>query len=112
MKHTLRFAADDKKTFDAVRKGAKSIETRAATDRYRKIKTGDILVLVCAGKRLEKKVLRVRHFKTIEGLFRAIPIKKIDPFASSIQDARKTYHGYPGYRDKIRKFGIMAFDLN
>lgn len=111
MRYTLRFAAKNKETFDAVKKDIKTVETRAATERYRKVKAGDILVLVCGRERLEKKVLRAKHFKTVENLFRTIPIRKVNPFANSLKEAKETYYGYSEYREKIRKFGLMAFEL-
>lgn len=110
-KYTLRFAAVNKRNLDAIRTGLKTVETRAATKKYRYIKSGDILALVCGRQKLEKKVLRARHFKTIDGLFRSIPMKKINPFVKSVKEAKETYYGYSGYREKIRKFGLVAFDL-
>ena len=29
----------------------------------------------------------------------------------SIEEATKAYHSYPGYEEKIKKFGLIAFKL-
>lgn len=64
-KYTLRFRAINKDTFLNIKSGKKTVETRAATERYRDIKDGDLLVLVCGENRFEKRIKKVRKFKTI-----------------------------------------------
>ena len=54
-KYTLRFRKTDKGIFNDIKHGLKTIETRAATDRFRPIKAGDILIFVCGKERFEKK---------------------------------------------------------
>ena len=105
----LRFRARDRKNFEEVRRGLKIVETRAATERYRKIQAGDQLVFVCGRARLAKLVKRSKHFDSIGAMFRAVGYKKIMPSASSAIEVRKIYYGYPGYKEKIRKFGIVVF---
>ena len=109
--YTLRFRAIDKKNFDELKKGLKSVETRAATVRYNAVQKGDVLVIVCGKARIEKKIKRVRHFASIAALTKAIPYKKINPSARSIAEVVKMYYGYPGYKEKIKKFGIVAMEL-
>ena len=70
---TLRFRAKNKRNLLEIKEGLKSIETRAATDKYRDIKRGDVLVLVCGKQRIERQVGNVRIFKTINALFRKVP---------------------------------------
>ncbi|HTP57050.1 MAG TPA: hypothetical protein VMJ72_02085, partial [Candidatus Paceibacterota bacterium] len=103
--------AVDRRNFDEIRGGLKSVETRAATVRYRDIQKGDMLVIVCGTARITKNVKRVRHFASIAAMFKAIPFKRIMPSARSAAEARGTYYGYPGYKEKIRKFGIAALEL-
>jgi ASC-1-like (ASCH) protein len=38
-----------------------------------------------------------------------IPYTKIMPSVGSIAEMRKVYHGYPGYREKLEKYGVVAF---
>jgi ASC-1-like (ASCH) protein len=44
-------------------------------------------------------------------MFKIIPFKKIMPSTDTPAEARKIYHSYPGYKEKIKKFGLVAFEL-
>ncbi len=103
----LRFRAVDKDNFEEIRSGVKSIETRAATDKYRKIVKGDTLLIVCGKEKLEKKVKKVKIFKSLK----ALPRKKIMPWTKSFAEMQTAYYSYPGYKDKIKKHGVIAFYL-
>ena len=107
----LRFRAVDKDNFDKIKKGLKIVETRAASMRYRDIKKGDIIVIVCGKQKIIKQIKRARHFKTIESMLKAIPLKKIMPSVKLIADARKVYYSYQGYKNKIKEFGLIALEL-
>ena len=110
-KITLRFRAADKDNFKEIKDGLKTVETRAATTRYKDIQKGDILVMVCGKQRIIKQTKRVRHFKTIESMLKAIPLKKIMPSIKSVAGARKVYYSYQGYKEKIKEFGLMALEM-
>ncbi len=107
----LRFRGVDNDGFDEIKNGLKTVETRAATTRYRDIKKGDIIIIVCGKQRITKQVKRARHFKTIENMLKAIPLKKIMPSIKSVIEARKVYYSYPGYKEKIKEFGLIAWEL-
>lgn len=110
-KRILRFKLRDRNNFEEVRSGLKSIETRAATPRHRDIKTGDVIVFVCGDKRFEKKVRKVKVFKNIRAMLMAIDYKKIMPSIESASEMQKIYYSYPNYKEKIKKFGIVALEL-
>ncbi len=113
---TLRFRARDKANFNLIKSGIKTIETRAATEKYKNIKAGDLLRIVCDCSQkvnsrrevIRKRVKRVRYFKNITSMLRAIPGRKINPKFTSVAAAENVYYGYPGYREKIKKFGLVA----
>ncbi|MDI6734125.1 MAG: ASCH domain-containing protein [Patescibacteria group bacterium] len=107
----LRFHAVDKANFKKIKDGLKTVETRAATTRYQNIKKGDVLVIVCGKERIIKKVKCVRHFKNIKSMTKAISFKKIMPSVKSIIEMRKIYSGYPGYKEKIKRFGLIALEI-
>ena len=111
IKYTLRFRAINRQTFLAIKLGTKSVETRAASERYKDIKAGDVLVLVCGKDKFEKVVKKTKIFKTIKSLITTYPIKKIMPEALSEKDLRRAYYSYPGYKEKLKKFGLMALEL-
>lgn len=108
---TLRFSAKDIEDFQALADGRKTVETRAATPKYLKVAKGDTLVIVCGTKKLARTVKRVRTFTSLAALFKAVPFRKIMPHAATPAEARKIYYGYPGYREKLKKFGVIAFDI-
>jgi ASC-1-like (ASCH) protein len=108
---TVRFRAGDKTQFKELQTGRKSVETRAATARYQNVKKGDMLVVICGKDKVSKTIKRVRYFKTIDGMLRAVPFKKIMPWLTSRKDVKKAYAGYTGYDDKIKEFGLVAFEL-
>lgn len=107
----LRFRVVDRDNFNEIKDGLKTVETHAASTRYRDIKKGNILVIVCGKQRITKLVKRVRRFKTIESMLKTIPLKKIMPSVKSAADVHKVYYSYPGYKEKIKEFGLMALEL-
>ncbi|UZE92967.1 MAG: hypothetical protein IB617_02300 [Candidatus Nealsonbacteria bacterium] len=110
-KYLLRIRKIDKFFFDTLRQGSKTIETRAATDKFLNIKKGDTLVFVCGKQRLEKRVKKVSYFKTIDRMLKKLNLKKIMPFVSSIEEAKRIYYSFPNYNKKIAKFGLVAIEL-
>lgn len=109
-KWVLRFRANDK-SFEKIIDNRKTVETRAATDKYKKVKVGDRLVIVCGKNRLEKEVKKVEHFKSIEAMIKKIPFRKVMPSVSSVAEMKKVYEGYTGYKEKLKKFGLVAWTL-
>ncbi|HVN26164.1 MAG TPA: hypothetical protein VMT99_00730 [Candidatus Paceibacterota bacterium] len=108
---TLRLRAEDRGMFIDIRDGLKTVETRAATPRYRAIRKGDVLVFTCGRGRLRRKIARVRVFRTVGALAKAVPVRRVMPAVRSLGEMRTIYRGYPGYREKIRRYGIIAFDM-
>ena len=110
-KHTLRFRKTDKGIFNDIKKGLKTIETRAATTKFRNIKNGNILVFLCDGKKFTKEVKEIKHFQSIEKMAKNLDIKKIMPQVSSLEEMKTVYYSFPGYKEKIKKFGLVAIKL-
>lgn len=110
-KWVIRFRVKDKRNFDEIASGAKAIETRAATDKYRKIEAGDTLVIVCGKNKIEKKVKRAEIYKTLDAMFKKINFKKIMPSQPSVGECKKIYITYNGYAEKLKTFGVVAWTL-
>ena len=110
-KWALNIRALDRHIFDDIKKGLKTVETRAATKKFQKVKVGDILVFACGRSRLEKKVKHVRIFKSVGAMARTIPFRKIMPSIRTIAEMRAAYYQWPGYREKLKKYGVIAFDI-
>lgn len=111
MKRVLRFRATDRDIFDDVKRGNKTIETRAATSKFRHLQKGDILVLKCGKESLEKRVQKSSIFPSLNELFREFDYRKISPKVSSMEEAKQVYSAFPRYQKKIAKYGIIALEL-
>ena len=108
---TLRFRQVDEARFEEVRSGLKSIETRAATIKYRPIQKGDTITFVCGKDRFTKEIATVQHFASPEEMVKKLPLQKIMPLVTSVEEMKKRYYSYPGYEEKIKEHGILAFEL-
>lgn len=109
--YRLKIHAVDRGTFEAIKSGKKKIETRAWTENYGKIKKGDAIIFACGKKSVRKIVYKAGAHKSIADLFRHYKVKDIFPAFASIGEARKAYYGFPNYRDKIKKRGLIAWKL-
>ena len=109
--HLLKFREADKIFFNAIRDGRKTVETRAATPQYRRIKRGDRLIFQCGKRKIEKKVKEIYLFKNIDELLDRLDLESIMPDISSKGEAKKVWYSFPGYREKIAKYGLVALVL-
>lgn len=108
---SVRCREVDRSTFLAIKKGTKSVETRAATERYRDIKAGDILRFKCGADVFECRVRRAAIFKTITALVKKYGVRPLNPQCKSEKDLRAMYASFPGYSDKIKRYGLIALEL-
>ena len=111
-KYTLRFRAVNRDIFEAIKSSKKKVETRAATVKYQNIKKGDVLVFVCDNKRFSRKVKQVKFFKGVGPMLKVFKIKDIMPDLDSRTDLERAYYSYPGYKEKINKFGLVVLGVN
>lgn len=111
MRRILRFVQTNRHIFNAIKDRKKTIETRAATVKYKNLKKGDVLELVCGSERFSRKIKRVRHFKTIVAMLKICSIQKINPFIVTKKELEERYRSFPGYAEKIKKFGLMTFEI-
>ena len=110
-RHLLKIREADKIFLDAIKDGRKTIETRAATPQYRKIERGDRLIFQCGKRKIEKKVKEIYLFKNIDELLDKFNLGDIMPHISSRDEAKKAWYSFPGYREKIAKYGLVAWIL-
>ena len=112
MNRPLVFKAGDYDNFSDIKTGLKSIETRAGTGPYQKIKKGDILTITCRGEVIRKTVNKIEHFRSVQDVFDSPDFEKILPGVSSLKEAESIYYGFTGYKEKIAKYGLLAFYLD
>jgi len=107
----LKFRTINRDIFQAIVEGKKRFETRAATPKYMKIKVGDILTLVCGNEKVEKRVKNVEHFQTIGALLKKYKPQMINPSIRSDKEARAMWGSFPNYKEKIKKYGLVVWEL-
>ena len=88
-----------------------TVETRAATTKYQNIKAGDTLILVCGRDKFEKQIKKATKFKSITSMLKKYKIRDIMPELATNQELEMAYYSYPGYREKIKKYGLIALEL-
>ncbi|MFH1841416.1 MAG: ASCH domain-containing protein [Candidatus Nealsonbacteria bacterium] len=109
--HVLRFRITDRDILNMVRKGAKKLETRVATERYGKIKPGDKLLFKCGKDKFQKEVKKVKVFRSIPEMLKKYSPSEINPKIHSEPELIKMYYGFSEYKEKIRKYGLVVLEL-
>lgn len=109
--HYLKFRAINRDIFEAIKNGAKKIETRAATKRFRDIKVGDKVKLICGKDKFEKEVKKSQIYKTITAMLRKYKPNEINPKCSTAKELREMYYSFQSYRKKIKNFGLIVLEL-
>lgn len=107
----LNFVKEDKYIFEALKNGYKNVETRATTIKYKQVKAGDTLIFVCEKDTFRRQVKRVIHFHSIEELLSAYQPQEINPLLRTQDEIIEMCYSLPGYREKIEKGGMLAFEL-
>jgi len=107
----LRFRQVDKNIFDDIRSGKKTVETRAATAKFRNMKPGDSVIFVCGSEKFEREVKAAKIFRNIPELLLKYDFRKIAPRLSAPEELEKMYYSFPGYREKIAEFGLIALEF-
>jgi ASC-1-like (ASCH) protein len=87
------------------------VETRAFSSKYKNIKQGDILTFVCGQEIFEKTVSKTIYFETIEKLLDVYEPSDINPELKTKKETIERYYSFPGYKQKIKEFGIIAFEF-
>lgn len=110
-KFQLKFREVNRDIFAAIKSGKKKVETRAATVRYQNIKAGDAVELVCGKDRFEKKIKSAKIYKSAADLLKKHKPKDINPKTETREELEKMFYSFHGYREKIKKHGIAAWEL-
>lgn len=109
--HQLKIRAVNRGIFEAIRTGEKKVETRAATAKYRKIEKGNIVQFVCGREKFVRRVVAARVFPNVAALLKKYQPSQINPSIGTVTELRKIYYSFPGYREKIKKYGLIAWEL-
>lgn len=109
--HRLPFAKKDRTIWLLIKQGKKKVETRAAGPRYEHIGSGEVLVFSCAGVTFKKKIKKVTKFRTLGAMFKVYDPEVIHPGIGSEKALRDKYKTFTGYAERIKQFGMIAFEL-
>jgi ASC-1-like (ASCH) protein len=107
----LKFREVNRDIFNMLVDGSKSIETRAATPKYRNLKDGDYIIAKCGDDTCKKRIKKATHFDSIDQMLEVYDLKHISPSVRSKEEAIKVWHSFPSYKEKLSRYGIMAFEL-
>lgn len=109
--HTLPFLPKHKAKFELLRSNVINVETRAGSELYFKIQPGDSIKFICEDESFIRSVVKVTHFKSLERLLQEYNPGSLHPGIDSRDRLIEKYNYYPGYRERIAKFGILVFEL-
>lgn len=107
----LVFREVNRNTFEAIRDGKKKIETRAGGKGYEEIRKGDYIELVCGDDKFLRKVAEVEKFFNVAGLLAKYGPEEINPACSSAEEIERIYLSFPDYCERVKKYGLIAFQL-
>ncbi len=74
--------------------GKKEVEGRKGQDKYRQLKTDDIIVFKCVGenKQFYATVLKVDVFKNLDDYLTSVTLAKALPGVTTMEEARRIYY--------------------
>ena len=62
-------------------------------------------------KSLSAEIKSLRKYHSVEDACDSIDFKKLIPDANSVDDVVKAYSSFPGYPDRIKKYGFIVIEL-
>ncbi|MBU1177342.1 MAG: hypothetical protein V1901_00410 [Patescibacteria group bacterium] len=111
-KYILPVRQADRNIYDFIKNGQKKVETRIAGPKYENIKDGDIIIFKCGQDKFERIVKNVCKFKSVDKMLKVYNPQDINPNIDNIKDLKLMYDSFSGYKEKIKKYGIIAFKLS
>lgn len=111
--------------YEAIAHNGKSIEGRVPDFNkpekdYRSMKVGDVLnfyavtpsfVQIKELPELPFPVEFIHHYSDVETMLESEGLEKLLPGVNSLEEAKKIYLGFPGYPERVVKYGIYAIGL-
>lgn len=100
--------------FNMVVSGKKTYELRLADAKRSCISVGDLIVFKAREDEMQKvsvKVDTIQKFATFRDALIAVGLHNSLPGAISIDEGEKAYMGFPEYKEKEVKLGVLAIGL-
>ena len=108
--------------YDALLQGRKTVDTRAPFPAnpqkdYSRIREGDVLIFHAVDNNynrmpeLKYMVSYATAYPSIEKMLEKESLNDIFPDVGSVEKAVKIWHSFPAYRERIKRYGIIAIGL-
>ena len=81
----LGFREINRGIFEMIFDGRKKVETRAASPKFKNIKSGDKIILKCENDSFAKNVKKATIFKTIPAMLQKYKVREINPLVRSVK---------------------------
>lgn len=107
----LIFREVDRNHFDRIVSGNKTIEVRAGSPEYNKIKAGDEITISCGKDKITKSIKEVLWFKNTPELLNNINKKEVWTENVTDEQAEDMLNSFPNYPDRIKEYGLLAWKL-
>lgn len=104
-----------KKYFDSIQNGTKTVEGRTADPQKREIKMGHVIRFFYDKENpkvtCDRVVTEIIETFTFREMLKAVGITNALPGVQRLDEAEEIYLGIPGYREKEKEFGVLGFRL-
>lgn len=105
-----------KRWYDAIYEGDKTIEGRKGSEKYSCIRVGDTILFKCAHEtplELSVKVVAVREYKTLTSYLSHEGLNRTLPGVDTIEEGISVYVNRPvSWTDEeVKKYGIRAIEF-
>jgi ASC-1-like (ASCH) protein len=101
--------------YKQIKEGLKTIELRAPSSNksYDQLREGDELTFVNenSGEQLITRIIRIKHYSTVDALLEQISFEKINPHLSSKKMVIDKLFSIPTYEQRIKKDGVYAIEF-
>lgn len=97
-----------KRFFDLIVSGKKTVEGRLAKPKYCKIQLGDVLELGDGERVLLRHVAKVEKHADFRTMLTKIGHRKLIPDVSTVDEALDVYYSFSEYKEKEKEQGVVA----
>jgi ASC-1-like (ASCH) protein len=110
-KYILPVREADREIFNLIKTGEKKVETRAGGPKYQDIYKGDVVVFECGDDKFERTVAEVHKFNGVKSMLKRYKISDVHPLLKTEKELMDLYDSFPGYAERLKEYGIIAFKL-
>lgn len=111
-KYALVIREVDRAIYNALKSGEKTVETRANSPKYATVNIGDFLVFKCSDDSFKKQIVVVKRFLNIDEMLSCYKVQDVNPALQTRDELISMYNSFPNYNEKIKRFGLIAFELS